>query len=104
MNNTILKKNGNRRPVYARIRVLDDTVASGGGTAMRSIKSLSFLLAVAILAGLPSTGNTAEFESISEDKAKLMFYAPGLENAVTKFRTLSGKCQVIWGELIRSDH
>ncbi len=67
---------------------------------MRSIKSLSVLLAVAILAGFPRTGNTAEFESITENKAKLMFYAPGSEDAVTRFRTLSGKCQVIWGKWI----
>ncbi len=84
--------------------MLDDTVAntvaSGVGVAMRSIKSLSFLLAAAILAGFPGPGNTAEFESISEDEAKLMFYAPGSEDAVTRFRTLSGKCQVIWGEWI----
>jgi hypothetical protein len=67
---------------------------------MRSIKSLSFLLAAAILAGFPGTGNTAEFESISEDKARLTFYAPGLEDVVTRFRTLSGKCQVTWGKWI----
>ncbi len=94
------QKSGNGRPVYAKIRVLDNTVARGGGTAMRSVKSISFLLAAAILAGFPGTGNTAEFESISEDQAKLMFYAPGLEDAVTRFRTLSGQCQVIWGEWI----
>ncbi len=52
---------------------------------MRSVKSISFLLAAAILAGFPGTGNTAEFESISEDKAKLIFYAPGLEDAVRRF-------------------
>lgn len=52
---------------------------------MRSVKSISFLLAVAILAGFPGTGNAGEMEPINEDKAKLIFYAPGLENAMRRF-------------------
>ncbi len=52
---------------------------------MRAVKSISFLLAVAILAGFPGTGNAGEMEPISEDKAKLIFYAPGLEDAVRRF-------------------
>ncbi len=52
---------------------------------MRSVKSISFLLAVAILAGFPGSGNADEMEPISEDKAKLIFYAPGLEDAVRRF-------------------
>ena len=56
------KKSSNRRPVDAKIRVLDTTVAHGEETAMRAVKSVPFLLAAAIPAGFPGTGNTAEIE------------------------------------------
>jgi hypothetical protein len=56
------KKSGNRRPVYAKIWVLDTTVAHGKETAMRAVKSVPFLLASALPAGFPDIGNTAKVE------------------------------------------
>ncbi len=56
------KKSSNRRPVDAKIRVLDTTVAHGEETAMRAVKSVPFLLAAAIrpvsrALGIPPTSS-----------------------------------------------
>ena len=42
--------------------MLDTTVAHGEETAMRAVKSVPFLVAAALPAGFPGTGNAAEIE------------------------------------------